>query len=101
MKYSTSEEGYQSPPGIFLGTIFNPVGDNMTRRTGILSQEEVDALLGKPKEAPCEKCEDLKREIKATQKTLNTMLNSAASELEAVKKENEELRSTIEKLAKD
>lgn len=73
----------------------------MPRQTGVLNQEQVDALLGKPKEVPCAKCEDRKREIKAVQKTMNTMLNQVASELEAVRKENEQLRSTIEQLTKD
>jgi len=71
----------------------------MPGKTGNLNQEQVDELLYKLE--PCEKCEDRKREIKAVQKTLNTMLNQAASELEAAKKENQELRATIERLVKD
>ena len=73
----------------------------MVRKTGILNQEQVDELLGKEKEPVCEKCEERKTEIKAVQRTMNVMLNQAASELESEKKENAELRKTIEQLTKD
>lgn len=73
----------------------------MTANFGNLTQAEIDELFKKNNRVPCGKCEDRKIEIKAVQRTLNTMLNQAASELESVKKENERLRMTIEKMAKD
>lgn len=78
-------------------------GNDMTRQTGNLNQEEVDKLLGKPMresatDPSCEKCEALKVEIKAVQRTMNVMINQAADELESVKKENSHLRATIEQM---
>lgn len=75
----------------------------MVRKTGILDQDQVDEMIEKqrPPEKRCERCEKLKREIAAVQKTMNVMLNQTLSELESVKKEKEELRQALAQQIKD
>jgi len=64
------------------------------------NQEEIDEIIFKTKNS-CKNCTKLRIEIKAVQKTLNTILNQTLSELTSTKKECEQLRQTLEQQAKD
>lgn len=64
------------------------------------NQEDVDEIIFEARNA-CKNCKKLRIEIKAVQRTLNTMLNQTLSELTNAKKENRQLRQALEQQAKD
>jgi transcription elongation factor Elf1 len=72
----------------------------MVRKTGILTQEQVDELI-KEKLPSCGRCEDLKIENKAISRTMNKMIDQYSSQVDALQKVNRELRSAIDQATKD
>jgi hypothetical protein len=71
----------------------------MVRKTGILTQEQVDELIGKT--PGCGRCKLLEAENKAVNKTLNKMIDQYSGEIETLKAEKEELLKALQQAFKD